>query len=109
MRGSVGYLARIALPPEAIVRVAIVDVSRAGATPADAGATVAEYVVSPPGQPPVPFSVEIDTASIPAGARLVLRARIEVGDRDWFVSDVDHPLVLDDDGSHVLVLGRAPL
>lgn len=71
--GTVTYLPRIALPPDAVVRVWLEDASRA-----DTAATiVAEQTIPTQGrQVPIPFSLEYDRAHIDAMHRYVLTAEI---------------------------------
>lgn len=71
--GRVSYLPRIALPPDAVVRVRLEDVSRS-----DAASTVlAEQVVRTEGrQVPVPFELKYDRSWIDPRGRYVIRAEI---------------------------------
>lgn len=75
--GVVTYRQRIALPPDAVVRVRLEDTSRA-----DAPAIVlGEQVIEPTGrQVPIPFSIAYDPAGINPNGRYTLRARIESAD-----------------------------
>jgi putative lipoprotein len=58
--GTVGYRQRIALTPEAVITVTLVDQSRADA-PAE---VIGQQVITNPGQVPVPFSVSYDPSTI---------------------------------------------
>lgn len=82
--GTVTYLQRVALPPTAVVRVQLVDVSRA-----DAEAVVLGEQVLNPGGKQVPFAFEIpyDPAQIEANHTYAVQARIEDGGKLRFISD----------------------
>ena len=104
LRGTVTYRERIALPPEAVVEVALEDASKADA-PAE---VIARTRVEKPGQPPVPFRIDYDPARIEARHRYVLRARITVGDTLWFSTEEPHPVLTGGGESEpVLVVRRA--
>jgi putative lipoprotein len=81
--GSVMYRERMALPPGAKVTVRLQDVSRADA-PAE---VLAEQVIEPTTQVPIPFVLRYDPARIDARHRYGVSARIEVDGKLWFVSD----------------------
>ena len=101
--GVVTYLARIAMPPGAVVTVTLEEVSRADAT----AVVVARQVIDDPGNVPVAFELAVDADAVDERARLGLRARIDVGDSLWFVSDTAHPVGVADLGGgrrHELVL-----
>jgi putative lipoprotein len=76
LTGSVSYRERIALPPGAIVNVALLDVSLVG-TPAR---VIAQQEIRPAGQVPIPFVLEYDRAAIDPGHRYGLRATISDAD-----------------------------
>lgn len=88
--GTVTYLQRIALPPEATVRVQLQDVSRA-----DAPATlVAEVAVPTAGkQVPIPFRLPYDAAAVDATHRYHVRATIWVGEEMLFTSTTATPVI----------------
>ena len=72
LTGTVTHLPRIALPPDAVVVVRLLDVSRA-----DAPSTpLAESRVEAPGQVPIPFSLGYDPSQIQPRRRYVVRAEI---------------------------------
>jgi uncharacterized lipoprotein YbaY len=80
--GTVTYRERIALPPDAVVRVQLEDTSRADAP----AVVIGEQVIDPMGrQVPIPFSIGYDPAQINPSGRYTLRARIEnaAGDLLW--------------------------
>jgi len=88
--GTVRPPERMAIPPDAVVDVQLLDVSRA-----DAPATVlARQEISTQGrQPPFRFALSYDPAAIRAGHRYTVSARIRTRDRLLFVSDT-HQAVL---------------
>jgi putative lipoprotein len=72
LTGSVSYRERIALPPDAVVNVLLLDVSMLGVPPR----VVAKQVIRPEGQLPIPFVLEYDRAAIDPTHRYGLRANI---------------------------------
>jgi putative lipoprotein len=87
--GAVVYRERIALPPDAALTVRLLDVSRA-----DAPAVVlAEQVIQPTGQVPIPFEVPYDPAQIDDEMSCTLEARIEAGGALIFVSKQAFPVI----------------
>lgn len=86
--GTVNYRARIALPPDAVLTLRLLDVTRT-----DAPAVVlVEKSLSGPGQPPIPFELPYPPEAIRADRRTVLEARIEVAGRPRFYSATAHPV-----------------
>ena len=72
--GNVMYLERIALPPNAVVQVALQDVSRA-----DAPAIVlGQQTIAASHQVPIPFRIEYDPSQIQESHTYVIRVRITV-------------------------------
>lgn len=82
--GSVSYLQRVALPPGAVIKVQLVDVSRA-----DAHAVVlGEQLIRADGrQPPFAFAVDYDPSKIQPNWSYAVSARIEDGGTLLFISD----------------------
>jgi len=92
LAGTVTYLQRIALTPEAEVQVELRD------TPGDATAPpIAKQVIQRPGQVPVAFTLEYDPAAIVPARRYAVSARIWDRGQLQFVTDAP-----------VAVLGGAP-
>lgn len=81
--GEVSYRERIALPPDAVLLVQVMDVSLADAPEA----VVAEQKVDPAGQVPIRFEIGLDPAVVRPNVNYALQARITVGDRLWFTND----------------------
>ncbi|MCB0158156.1 MAG: YbaY family lipoprotein, partial [Caldilineaceae bacterium] len=74
--GTVTYRQRSALPPDAVVRVQLIDVSLADA-PAQ---VLGEQVITRPGQVPVPFAVAYNPDAIDSRNRYAVQAEIFDGD-----------------------------
>lgn len=105
LRGTVAYRERMALPPEAEVRVAIEDVSKADA----ASQVVAEQIIHSSTQVPIPFVIGYDANGIVAGNRYALVA--EIRDRDnttlWRTDTALNPFAADVQQDNIaLVLKR---
>jgi putative lipoprotein len=101
--GSVTYRERIALPPTAVVKVRLVDVSRADA-PAD---LLAEQAISAAGkQVPIEFALTFDPARIDAAHTYAVQVRIEDDGRLLFISDMHHPVITHEQPHHVDVVVR---
>lgn len=96
--GTVTYRERIALPPTAVIRVRLVDVSRA-----DAPAIVlGEQIVEVRGkQIPFAFEIPYDPSRIESRHTYAVQARIEVDGRLWFVSDIHYAVITRGAPTHV--------
>ena len=107
VRGMATYLERIALPANAVFEVSLEDVSRAGAP----GELIARVRNEQPGNPPIPFVIAYDAGRINPSHSYAVRARILVGDRLWFTTDENYPVLTRGRGSDVQLLlrrGNAP-
>ncbi len=82
--GTVSYLARIALPPNAILTIRVQDIARAGAP---ARVLVEQRYELNGAQVPIPFSATIDRDLLDNKARLSVSARIEHRGKLRFISD----------------------
>ena len=102
--GSVTYRERIALPPDAVVRVALLDVSRM-----DVAATlIAETVIVPEHAVPIPFELAYDPEKIDPRMVYAVRATILRGDNYLFVTDTHYPVLTRGHGETAdLVLKRS--
>jgi putative lipoprotein len=89
--GTVTYLQRSALPPDAVVTVRLEDVSKAGA-PAD---VIGEEVIQTEGaQVPIPFEVTYDPGQIEENHSYSLQVRIEDGaGKLLFINDTNVPVI----------------
>jgi uncharacterized lipoprotein YbaY/membrane-bound inhibitor of C-type lysozyme len=96
--GTVSYLARMALPPEAIIQVQLQDVSLA-----DAPATVIaeEKITLGQRQVPVPFALKYDPAKIDPRHTYAIRAGILVEDQLRFTSDQTYKVLTGGNPSRV--------
>jgi putative lipoprotein len=92
--GTVTYLQRIALPPDAVVTVRIEDVSRADVM----AEAIGQQVIHTDGaQVPIPFEVTYDTDQIEENHSYSLRVRIEdrAGTLLW-INDTSVPVITRD-------------
>ena len=83
VEGRVIFLERLALPPSAVVRVELRDVSRADAP----ARTLARQTFTAKQGPPFAFSLAVPASSIDSHAKLSLFADIRDGQRLMFVAD----------------------
>jgi putative lipoprotein len=88
--GSVAYRQRIAMPPEALLTVRVEEVSRA-----DAPAVLLAETREPFGerQVPIPFSLQVFSASVDPGFSYVVRASITVNDELRFTTTRSYPVL----------------
>jgi len=88
--GTISYRERIALPPEALIKVQLVDVSRA-----DAPALLLGEQVFEAGGRQVPFRFEIayDPAAIDERMSYAVQARIEQDGRLMFITDQHYAVI----------------
>jgi putative lipoprotein len=102
--GTVTYLERVALPPKAVIKVQLVDVSRADA-PAIA---LGEQIILADGKQ-VPFSFEIpfDPSKIEVNHTYAVQARIEEGGRLLFINDQLYAVITRDAPIHVDMVLRS--
>jgi putative lipoprotein len=108
--GTVAYLQRIALPPTAVVKVQLVDVSLA-----DAPAIVLGEQVLTTGGKQVPFAFEIpyDPAKIESNHTYAVQVRIEEAGRRRFIIDQRYAVITRGMPTHVDMIlrpvgGQAP-
>ena len=106
--GSLTYRERIALSPNAVVEVRLIDVSRADAP----AVTIGEQIIENPGQVPIAFEIEYDPSAIDQRFSYAVRAVIREGGNLVFTTDTRHSVITRDSPTHVdLVLvkvGGAP-
>jgi putative lipoprotein len=77
--GTVFYMERIALTPEAVVHVEVVEVG--------SGSVIGEQTLRAPGQVPIRFSVPVPSERIRPEAQYAVRARITDGGRLFTTSE----------------------
>lgn len=102
IEGSVWYRERIALPPNAEIKVTLEDVARADA-PSELIATTR---LVPQGGPPYAFSVQYDPARLHDRGRYALRARIESDGRLLFISTEHIPAFEREPGPVQILVSR---
>lgn len=104
--GSVTYRERSALPPDAVVRVQLSDVSRQDA----AAIPVAQATLTPAGrQVPLPFELRYDPKAIDSTHTYAVRATIESGGRLIFTTTTASTVITRGRPTHVdLVLAAVP-
>lgn len=102
--GTLAYRERIALPPDAMITVQLVDVSRA-----DAPAVVLGEQVGPAGgrQVPIAFEISFDRSRIEPAHRYAVQARIEDGGKLRFISDHHYAVITGGAPSHVDMVLKA--
>jgi putative lipoprotein len=89
LEGTITYRQRVALSPEAIVKVWLQDVSKM-----DAVAEVLDEVeIRSPGQVPIAFRVKYDPERIVASHRYTLLVKIYEGDRTRFLNATSFPVI----------------
>lgn len=87
--GMVNSRGRLALTPDAILEVKLVDVSRADAP----SITLSGQKISPVGPPPIPFSLPYDPAVIDPRLTYAVQARITEGGRLRYISTTRHAVL----------------
>lgn len=87
--GTVSYRERIALPPDAVVEVVLLDVSGMDV----AAVAIAEQTIDPVGQVPVEFGLVYDTADVDPEMQYAVRATIKHGNQPLFVTDQSYPVL----------------
>jgi len=97
--GTVFYLQRIALPPDASIEVKLVDISKQD-VPAE---TIAEQKITNPGQVPIPFELWYDPDKIDPRMTYAVQARIEQGGKLLFISTRVFPVITRGNSTHVEV------
>src|SRR4051794_26698465 len=107
IRGTATYRERMALPPGAVLAVALQDISRADA----AAETLAEARIPIEGQGPIAFTLPYDPARIVPNHSYAVRGAIELEGRVVFRTDTIHPVLTRGTGETValrLVRAAAP-
>ena len=102
--GTVTYRERIALTPEALVEVKLLDVSIADAS----AKLIAEQTIKPQHQVPIPFELTYDPAVIDERYTYAVRATIRERGQLMFTTDRSYRVLTRGSPSHVdLVLVRS--
>lgn len=87
--GTVHSHRPLVLAPHAVLEVRLVDVSRADAP----SVTLSEQRLSPVGEPPLPFSLPYDPATIDPRLSYAVQARITEGGRLRYISTSQHAVL----------------
>ena len=95
--GTVTYRERIALPPDAVVKVELRDVSMQDVPSILFG----ETTITRPGQVPIPFEVLYEPLDIDSRRTYATRARITVGNDLWFINTTRYAVITHGNASHV--------
>jgi putative lipoprotein len=104
LRGTLAYRERIALPPNAVAEVSLVDSSRADA----AANVIGRTQISPAGQPPIAWEIGYDSNAITSRGKYALQARISVDGRLWFVTATRNPVLTGGPDKTNLMLRAVP-
>ncbi len=96
--GTVTYRERVALPPGAVIKVQLVDVSRADAPAIVLGDQLIEAAGR---QVPFEFAVPYDPARIDERMSYAVQVRIEAGERLLFINDQHHAVLTRGAPNHV--------
>lgn len=99
--GTVAYRERVALLPDAVITVRLVDVSRLD-VPAQ---VIAEQQIAPGGkQPPVDFELDYDAHKIRDQGMYSVQAQIEVDGQLAFISTDEYHVITQGNPMHVKIL-----
>lgn len=98
--GTVFYLPRIALPPNAVVETSLVDISRADAP---AVTLASQQIVSGGRQVPFPFTLLYDPGQIDSRFSYAVQSRITVGGDLQFVTMSRFPVITNGNPTEVAV------
>ncbi|MFA6956965.1 MAG: YbaY family lipoprotein [Thermoanaerobaculia bacterium] len=101
--GTLSYLERIALSPEAKAQIRIVDLDRLDKP----GYLVAEKSIESPGQVPIPFELIYWMERVESGHTYALQARIEEGGKVIFKTAEDVKFDAKQPSKQELTLSRA--
>jgi putative lipoprotein len=88
--GSLYYLERIALPPDAVLEVVVADVSLAD-VPAK---TLGRTTMAPAGQAPITFQVHYDDSAVQSSRRYAVRATIRVAGGLLYTTTENYPVLM---------------
>jgi putative lipoprotein len=104
LSGTVTYRERVALPPDAIVEISLIDATAQD----DAPRAVATTAVRAEGrQVPLPFSLHYDASKIAKSHLYTVRAAIKSGSELLFTTDIARAVITQENPTHVdLMLTR---
>ncbi|MDV7142806.1 YbaY family lipoprotein [Tropicimonas sp. TH_r6] len=89
LSGTVTYLQRIAMPPDAVLTVEVQDVSRADA-PAE---VIAHQTIASPGNPPYAFAFDFDPETIDPAHSYSMRATMHQDGKLLMTTDQAYPVL----------------
>ena len=102
--GTVTYRERIALPPESVIEISLLDVSRQDAK----AILIAQRAFNPQSQVPIAFEIDYSPADIDERYTYVISVRISDQGRLMFINDTHAPVLTHGAGNHVdMTLVRA--
>ena len=87
--GTLTYNSRISLSPNAVVEIKLQDVTWIDAP----AVTIAEQIITNPGQVPIAFEIEYAPSEIDERSRYALLARITEEDRLLFINDTAYEVI----------------
>jgi putative lipoprotein len=87
--GTLMYRERMALPPDAVAEVWLLDTSLADVPAVE----IAYQRIEGPGNPPIPFVLEYDAQQIKEGMQYSVRATIRHAGQLLFTSDTHYPVL----------------
>ena len=102
--GTVTYRERIALPPTAVIKVQLVDVSRADAPAIVLGEQVTHAAGN---QVPFAFEIQFDPSRIEANYSYAVQASIEQDGKLRFISDQHYAVITGGAPTHVDIVLRS--
>lgn len=105
LSGEVFYRERVALPPNAVLEVSLLDVTRPGGL----GELVASVQIRPNRQVPIPFEIRFGDSDIEPRRSYAVRANILAGGRLLFVSARSHRVLTHGHPQSVRILMSAVL
>ncbi len=87
--GTVAYRERIALTPDSVVEIKLIDVSRMDAP----AITIGEQIIVSPGQVPIAFEIEYNPAEIDDRFSYAVQARITQSGKLAFINDTRYSVI----------------
>ena len=97
VKGTATYLQRMSLPPHAVFDAQVEDVSRADAP----AASIGSVRMIGPGNPPIAFTIDIDSRRVDVRHRYSVRATITVDEMLLFTTDQLYPVLTQGNGQNV--------
>lgn len=98
--GTVTYRQRIALPPNAVVQVKLIEVSR----PNTPTVTLAEQTITSPGQVPIRFELTYDRSQIDPNRTYAIQALIFIDNQIRYMNTSAYPVITQGNPTNVEVV-----